>query len=595
MPQDRRPLALALAVALALLASSGGADAARRRHRQRHRRPGARAVAVKIVPSAPALATPPPVPASPGSPFGRVALITERRAYLDRGAADGLKPGQSLALARFGRPAGSCTVEVVGDHEATCTGNRPRVGDTFRAARVGARRATVKAAARVIPVLAPLVDEQTLQARAAVVAAGTIEKVEFNGRHALRARATAEVMPGVVAWFNQPDAQGGGYAQERIDAVIRGVPLGGSGFRFDGAFSAMRWSVPAVERFRPGTPTQFYLWEAEASRRLQQGGTTVAVGRLWPYHTPGLTLLDGIQLGRENQAGTAEGGLYGGLIPSAASLAPGFDIWAAGLYGALTQVGTRESTLRLAREEARVGVWHGARTVTEAEALAQLWIGPVVAGGGGRLRWADSGGGLAVEQAHLDLGVRPSPRSGAGLHARYVGATLLPDAPLRAELPMTGGALHALADVHIDLSTRLALAASAGAHREGMTGRHQLHAGAEARFLRLFGETGGLWVGADVEQGWLQGENLYVQFVGQGAGRLQILARLSANGTRFETPTAIWNLHELGGYANLDGVLTPWLRLRAWTLLRAPILVQGALPVEASFGAVAGLGLAGAM
>ena len=583
---------------MALLAWAGTADAAKRH--KRHRRVRARPAAVlKVAPPVAAAATPPPAAPTPGSAFGRVALVTEHRAYLDRGAADGLGVGQSLALARFGRSAGSCTVEVVGDHEATCTGNRARVGDTFRTPRAGARRASVKASARVIPVLEPPVDDKILTARAAVIAAGTVDKVEFNGRHAFRSHSTAEVMPSVVAWFNQPDAQGGGYAQERIDAVIRGVPLGATGFRFDGAFSAQRWSTPDVERFRPGTPTQFYLWEAEASRRSQvgDGGTTLAVGRLWPYHTPGLTLLDGIQLGRENQSRTAEGGIYGGLIPSAASLAPTFDIWAAGLYGALSQIGTRDSTLRLVREEARVGVWSGGpRTVTEAEALAQAWIGPVTAGGGGRLRWtADAGGGLALEQAHLDLGVRPSLSSGLGLHARYVGTTLLPDAPLRAELPMTSGALHALADAHVDLSSRLALAASAGAHRDGMTGRHQLHAGAEVRFLRLFREAGGLWVGADAEQGWMQGENLYLQFVGHTERRLQILARLSASGTRFETPTAIWNLHELGGYANLDGVLTSWLRLRAWTLLRAPILVQGALPVQASFGAVAGLGLAGAI
>ena len=74
-----------------------------------------------------------------------------------------------------------------------------------------------------------------------------------------------------------------------------------------------------------------------------------------------------------------------------------------------------------------------------------------------------------------------------------------------------------------------------------------------------------------------------------------MLARLSGDGTRFETPTAISNLNELGGSLSVDGALAPRLRLRAWSMLRAPILVQGDLPVEASLGGVVGLSLAGAI
>jgi hypothetical protein len=609
MSSARQALALVLAVAIAVLAWSGDAAAAKHRRKRSQRRFKVRAPAAAVVEdSAATVAVVPPAALTSSSPFGRVALVTDRRAYLDRGGADGLVAGQALAMWRSGRSLGACTLEAVGDHEATCTGRRLRVGDTFRSPHAVGRRAVAAggAAARArsapVPNLPPVVDDQTLQARAAVIADATVEKVEFNGRHAFRGHTTAEVSPGFVAWFTQPNEPGGGYAQERIDGVIRGVELGQTGFHFDGAFSAQRWSTPAsLERFRAGSPTQFYLWEAEATHRRQEGdgGTTISVGRLWPYHAPGLTVLDGVQVGRQNETRTAEAGFYGGLVPSAASLAPGFDIWAAGLYGALAQLGDRTSTVRLARQELRVGVWRDTRTVTEAQGLAQLWIGSVTAGGGGRVRWSPSstsgGGGVVVEQANVDLGLRPSLTSSAGLHARYTGATLLPDAPLRAELPMTGATMHAIADANLELSSRLALAASAGAHREGGTGRHQLHAGAEVRFSRLFRETGGLWVGGEVEQGWLQGENLYLQFVGHGSERVQVLARLSANGTRFETPTAIWNLHELGAYANVDGVLTSWLRLRAWTLLRAPILVQGVLPTDASFGAVGGISLAGAI
>ena len=592
MPQARRSITFALVLLLGL----GWAATTEAARKHRRRRPGKRARAELVAPAA---------KVTPGRPahwvanplLGRVQFVTDRRAYLDRGTAEGLSMRQSLALARAGRPIGACTVDSIGDHEATCAGARARVGDTFRVGRHVVRRA-----AAALPELAPLVDDSTLQTRAAAIADATIQKVDFNGKHSARGRATATVSSGFGAWMSQGDPQGG-YAQERIDGAIHGVEIGRTGFRFDGAFSAIRWNQPlAVERFRSGTPTQFYLWEAEATHRQQDsgdGGTTVAVGRLWPFHTPGLTLLDGVQLGRQNQARTAEGGIYGGLIPSAASLAPSFDIWAAGIYGALSQPGSKGSAIRLARQEMRIGVWRGADTglVSELEALAQAWIGPVTAGGGGRMRWASGvdGGRVVLERAYLDFGVHPTPDARATLHMRYLGAALLPDAPLRAETPLVDGQLHALADAQFTLSPRLALAFNAGAHREGDTGLHQFHGGAEVRFPRLFGDAGGLWLGGEVEQGWTQGEDVYAQWVGRYAERVQILARLSANATRFETPAAVWNLHELGGALNVDGVLSSWLRIRAWSLIRTPILVQGELASEASFGAVLGLSLVGAI
>jgi hypothetical protein len=593
---------IAFAVALvafgAALGWSGDADARAHKHR---RRGGGGKHKVIVVPTAPRLAVPEATPApqvatvSPrapaGSPFGRVQFATERRAYLDRGAAEGLVVGQSLPISRGVRGIGSCKIESVGDHEATCTGVRLRPGDAFRTPRTGGRKARAPATA-----MAPVLDDKTLEARAALIADATVEKVDFNGRRAFRSRGVAEAAPGFATWFTQPG--GGNYAQERIDGVIRGVAIGNTDFRFDGAFSAMHWTTPSTVRFRPDTPTQFYLWEAEAYRRVQDGGTTLAVGRLWPHRAPGLTVLDGMQLGRENEAHSAEGGLYGGLIPTADGLVPTFDIWTGGLYGALVQRGDKASTIRLAREEMRVGVWHaaGVGAVGEGEGLAQVWLGPVTTGGGGRVRWAaEQGGRAVVENGHLDLGVRPSLDSALGLHARYVGVSLLQEAPLRAEVPMTAGAFHAITDGYVNFSTRLALAGSAGVHREDATGRYQVHGGAELRFPRMFGETGGLWVGATVEQGWMQGETAYAQFLGHFGRSFQVVARLSGDGTRFETPTAIWNLNEIAGYLSVDGPLWSNVRLRAYSMLRAPILVQGVLPIAAEGGGVAGISLAGAI
>src|SRR5262249_46159740 len=62
---------------------------------------------------------------------GRVVAVSARRAYLDRGRADGLTTGLALTLRRGARTVGTCTVELVADHSAACTQARVHVGDVF--------------------------------------------------------------------------------------------------------------------------------------------------------------------------------------------------------------------------------------------------------------------------------------------------------------------------------------------------------------------------------------------------------------------------------------------------------------------------------
>jgi len=46
---------------------------------------------------------------------------------------------------------------------------------------------------------------------------------------------------------------------------------------------------------------------------------------------------------------------------------------------------------------------------------------------------------------------------------------------------------------------------------------------------------------------------------------------------------------------SIDGAIATRLRLRAWSMVRAPFLVQGVLPIEAEGGGVVGISLAGAI
>jgi hypothetical protein len=587
MPQAHRIIAAA-ATAIIVVASTADAGAARRGRRARARAAAANAITTTKLVAKPA-ARPGGGSAQSG---GHVQFVTEKRVYLDRGSLDGVEVHQTLPIFRAGRPVATCTIETVAEHQATCAGGRPRVGDSFRTGR-GTRISKQVVAA---PELPPLVDESTLRTRAARVAEAPYQKVDFSGKPSFSAHAKADVSPGLAVWHTQSDP-GRDYAQERIDGVVQALELGASGLRFDAAFSAMRWRTPiGVERFRPGTQAQFYLWEAEMSRRHPDARTVFAAGRLWPWHSPGLTLLDGVQLGRQNETQTAEAGIYGGLIPTAAGLIPSADTWAAGAYGSLVENGSSKGLFHLARQEGRLGIWRGPTTdlIAEAEMLAQVWLGPWNLGGGGRVRLTGgTGAGTGIDRAYLDLGVRPILALAGGVHLRYFGASLPEEAPLRAETPTLQGSFHGVADMHWDALSWVGVAGLAGAHRDRETNRSEAHGGAELRFPRLLGNVGGVWFGGEIEEGWVRGRGFYVQIVGHAREHLQVLARASANANEFTTPTATSNVRELGGYLHVDGALVSWLRVRAWTLLRVPFLVQGEPPTSSPWGLGFGANLTG--
>jgi hypothetical protein len=517
-----------------------------------------------------------------------VVFVTDKRAYLNRGARDGLKPKQTVPLSRGGRAAGSCTIETLAQHQASCAGARARIGDTFRLAAAAERVQPP------VPKLPPRDDEATLRTRATAVAEAPYDLVEFNGAHTITGHAHAQLTPGIVIWHTQPGPNGD-YTQLEIDGEVHVYDVAGTGANFDAAFSAMRWGGQAADgRFRPGTQSQFYLWEAEMSRRRTEGQTVFAVGRIWPWHTPGLSLIDGAQIGRRNEAQTIEGGAYAGAIPTELGVVPTFASWASGAYAALLQVVHGKGVFRLAREEARVGIGNAPQTgfVADAEALAQIWLGAWNVGAGGRVVRATT---LApqptLDRAFVDLGARPTLAFGLGLHLRYFGGLLPPAAPLVAITP-AGRMLGGSADAHWDPSTWLGFAAFAGAHRDSQSALTEGYAAAELRLPQIF-VVGGLAGGVEADEGWLRSRLVYGQLAAHFGDRVRLLARMSVSSNEYTTPVTAPNLHELGGYLHLDGDIASWLRLRAWSLARLPLLIQGQLPGETTFGASGGLMLMG--
>jgi hypothetical protein len=504
---------------------------------------------------------------APAAGQGRVAFVTDKRAYLDHGADGGLTAGQTVALFRGGRPAGSCTVEAIAAHRASCLGGRPRAGDTFRLGRPLA--ASQPAQARPLP---PVVAVEDLEADAQAIASAGVDKVDFAGRAHFGSGQALALTGGYASWTAGTDPQSD-FRQERLDGSLR-VRLGQSGLRLDAAFSALRWHPrPERTRFRPGAETQFFLWEAELSRRDPDARTVVAVGRLWPWHAPGLSVLDGVQIGRQNQARTVEWGAYGGLVPDPLTLAPDTGAWAGGLYGSLTQAGTKADLVRLAREEARAGARQvpGTGLVTETELLAQLWLGSSAVGAGGRAIYLPGSHSSALDRGYLELRIQAGRVSG-GLHLRYFGAALdAGEAVLQNVSPSLTGGYHAAGDASWDPLPWLGAGLFADVSRDADSGWSGRDGAVELRLPRLFGDLGGLWLGAEAAEGWLRSRTLYAQVLGRVRDRFRLLARVSASASEFSTAEPNPNTRELDAYLQLDASVGSWLHLRGRSLIRAPL------------------------
>jgi hypothetical protein len=501
---------------------------------------------------------------------GTVQFVTGARAYLDRGAADGLVPGQSVRLLRRGALAASCTVELVSDHAGVCLakGVGVHVGDAFTLPPRGRAQP-----ARVVELPAPATPEAE-EARALSLADAPVTLVEFQPRAAVARGGSAAVTVGATLWGTRGDAAA--YQSTQVDVRLAHLPLGFGELRLDVALSAVLWQArPETERFRPETPNQLYVWQAEVSRRELDSRTVLAFGRLWPWHVPGVPVLDGMQLGRRNERGTAEWGAYGGTLPARTSLAPVPEQWTAGAYAALVQPGRRGDVLRFARQEARLATRFSPSLgqVQEAEALGEASFTGWSLSGGGRLRYAASiDGGPTLEQAHVEVRLRPSSTRGAWAQLRHVGVA--PEiVPLLVNEAVTiDGGLHAAGGAWAELWRGWGLGLGAAWHDDRDSSRRALQASLELQAPRLFDDVAGLWLGTNMSEGWLRSRGVYAQLVSGRLRRLQLVARVELATSRFaDAPASAVDLSEAGGHLNLQLRLGDHARLRARTLARLPL------------------------
>ncbi|MFL5305853.1 MAG: hypothetical protein ACJ8F1_11600 [Polyangia bacterium] len=509
---------------------------------------------------------------------GHVQYITSRRAYLDRGGLDGLAAGQLLQLLRAGRPSVRCAVERTGDHVAVCSGPGIRVGDAFRVAPMRHGSALRERAA------AQPQDPAVLEPRVQALASARFHKVEFAGanRHGISAAISASIA--VAAWSGGAAlADGGAYLVEEVDGQMRRLPVGDTDLRLDLAFTAVRWQLrPSTARFEPNVRTQFFLWEAELSRREIADRTVLAVGRLWPWHLPGLTVLDGIQVGRRTQDGAAEVGLYLGSLPSAAGLAPTVGSWATGVYAALVRMRPRSTGALGAMLEIRAGARHApvAGQLREAELAGQIFGDLWSAGGGARgSQLVERGGAPALEDAHVHLRLHGLPRFSGWVQLRYAAPRLEDVAVLRSEVPNAGRAYHGALGGQLRLSPAIALALTADAHADRETGDRSMDATGEVILPRLFADAGGLWLAVTVTEGWARSRGGYAQFLGTPIANVRVLARVGARTLEFAGLQPNPDSREVDGYLQLDRALGDRWRLRARSSLTVPLSVQAQAPL----------------
>lgn len=537
-----------------LLVIALGAEAAPRRAHPPRQKPA------RPSPSAPApYARPAPAPSREGE--GRVTQVTAARAYLDRGQDAGLTAGVSLQLRRRGRPAGSCKLEWVAPHHATCTGAGASVGDSFQVSKP-----TQAARPAALP---PQIPQAELSRRAASLAAAPFPKVEFGqgARGGPRVRLGVETELAHDAWAAVTAATGP-FQEERLDLALRGTEVG-AGLRLFLDATALRWSRrPEGFRFPSASATQLYVHQAELSLREPGRAFTLGAGRIWPWAAPGIGVVDGVQAGWRSARGDLEAGVVGGLVPNAVTLAPELRRPVVGGYIANTW--TFDGPLRWLRQESRVSLastpaegWR-----LEVEGLVRGWLG----------RWADFSAGVRVglgqasapallDAARVDLGLHPLPQVRFSLGARYSGSG-------PSEVLEPGGLttpdrwLHADASGSWDVTSWLSVGASGFHARDLGTRMWRTFGGPEVSFPTALGRLGGISLGYQHEAGAALGRTAYLQAILAPFERLRVFARGSYFDDAGPLAGTVASGTELGAFTSVEYRFTDWLALRASALGR---------------------------
>ena len=538
------------------------------------------------MPTAPSLATSLALAlltAAPAQRPGRVVSAVATRAYLDRGAADGLSVGQSVVLVRDGERAGACVVEEVSEHFARCQGAGLRPGDQFQAGPAPARAAAAG------PLATPPGTEE-LRARLAVLVAAPVPKVAFSGGAKDGAVSPALHLKAEAEWSHTSWMSSGGapFHNERIAVAIRGLEIG-RGFRVWADLSAQQWETrPENARYRPGVGTQVFINELAVANREIGNPWALSAGRVRPWSVPGIGMFDGAQASLRTRSGSAELGVFGGELPDVQTTSLQ-KAWLAGVYWNYQRLDEPGAALRLLRHEGRLTALGGSSFDPrfEAEAVLQASFFHVLdAGADARLAYSSSGG-VTLDAARIDLSARPAESVRIFGGYRYDGEA---NAELASIDPLyQGRGQHADLAVSWDVVPYLTLGASGGFAQDMDQSRMRAFVGPELGLPRLLGPLGGVSAGYSEEVGWSPGRTAWVQLLLLPAPRWQLLLRPCY----FEdAPSGGRTSHEVGLSISASAQILTWLSARASVVTRVGLDDTEA---GAPFGVLASVGVRGAL
>jgi hypothetical protein len=523
-----------------------------------------------------------PSTASAAPARAKIRFVSAKRAYLDAGTVEGLRVGSAIKILRKERTVGGCSVDQVGDHLASCPTAAARVGDQVAFDRVAPSAQSQPA------VLPPPPSARDLDVAHQALSAASTELVDFHGTTGLR--SLTQGLPAVTLTVSHDAyvSTGGQYQQERLDLSLNGVSIRWAGFRAYAHVTAVIATVrPDTQRFRPTEIAQLYVWETAFVSREVGRPFVISVGRIAPYHTPGLSLMDGAQVGWRNHDGNVEAGVYGGTVPDSIALFPS-NHYTGGAYYSHTIARSSKNKgakLRLLQHEGRLGL-RGAPDVGIGPQLELEWaiqaafgsrvdIGAQVRGSIGAGDW----GTPRLEAARLHIALRPVDSLRIIATGRYLGPRpvdfdvfgtahyFVPSTQYFTNEHMAHGTLDAIWDIRRWISLGL----QAGADYDSQSRNGRQYFGPELAFPTVFGRAGGLSLGYREEIGWYAGREANVQYSLMSNPRFRVMARLSyfedRLGGGFSTPAQ----RELGLFAMGEGRIVKWFAIRASLLGRLAV------------------------
>ncbi|MDP2343624.1 MAG: hypothetical protein Q8O67_21880 [Deltaproteobacteria bacterium] len=529
----------------------------------------------------------------------RVTYVGGRALYLDRGRADGLLPGSVVSVSRRGRALGACTVEDASDHRVSCRieeSAQPAgfLGGIASFEKTPAKPAKTKTTTTTTTTtLRP--SGRQLAAGRELIAGRALPKVVFTKKRVdvIGARASA-VLRG-RAWASAGNESA--FVRPSIDvgarAPLPGLVAGG----FGSAALRVQGDVLAPGNLRVRSDdVEVYVWDAELG--LAGAGPVVgALGRFRPRKVPGVSLIDGAQVGLRGFGGALEVGAWAGAVPDLVSVAPSFQRMSGGVYGAV-DVAPIAGLLVLPR--ARVGLLSAPdlrRTRAEAEADVVVQVSNVLSvGASSRVALLAPSLALALDTARVDVDLVPWRPVQLRAGWRYVGAQPGDlDTALDAPTPIA----NVRAGHHGDLSVAFAanealiVSGTGGVAVDEDSGAVRGFVGPEVTLPRLFGDgVGGVSLGALEEpatRAGLGGRSAWVQTTTKLLRQLSWSTRVSY----FEHHATTDALREVMVMSFVDAPVLPWLtvRGRAHGLVDLPAVDGG---TTSSLGLFCDVGVSGA-